>query len=57
MRIFDPQAIILGGAITNQGDNLLLPLKEKMFLEVELEISKLKNDAGLVGAAALAIRA
>lgn len=57
VRIFDPQAIILGGAITNQGDNLLLPLKEKMFLEVELEISKLKNDAGLVGAAALAIRA
>jgi len=56
VRIFEPQAIIVGGAITNEGDNLLLPLKEKVKLKVEIEISKLKNDAGLIGAAVVAMR-
>jgi len=56
IRIFQPEAIVLGGAISNEGDNLLLPLKEKVTLPVEIHISKLKNNAGIIGAAALAAK-
>ena len=60
--IFRPQAILLGGGISNSGDELLLPLVErlnKMIFagdkgpKVELKIASLKNDAGLKGACAL----
>ena len=54
-RIFQPEAIILGGAISNQQENLLLPISKKCTLPVEIKISQLKNDAGVLGAAALAI--
>ena len=53
-RIFQPDCIVLGGAISNEGDNLLIPLKEKVTLPVEIHISELKNNAGIIGAAALA---
>lgn len=58
--IFRPQAILLGGGISNEGDKLIKPLKEYMKQElfaygkapdVEIEISSLKNDAGFLGAA------
>lgn len=55
IRIFQPDAVVLGGAITNQGDKLLIPLKKKVVLPAEITISKLKNDAGIIGAAAMAI--
>ena len=55
VRVFQPEAVVLGGAITNEGDGLLLPIKEKVKLPVELLISPLKNDAGIIGAAAMAI--
>jgi len=50
---FDPQAIVLGGAISNQGENLLLPLKEKLIElhNTKIEVSQLGNDAGIIGAA------
>lgn len=54
VRIFQPDAVVLGGAISNEGDNLLLPLREKITLPVEIEISDLKNNAGVLGAASLA---
>lgn len=55
IRIFQPDAIVLGGAITNEGDSLLNPLKKKVVLPADIIISKLKNDAGVIGAAAMAI--
>lgn len=55
VRVFQPEAVVLGGAITNEDDALLLPIKEKITLPVELLISPLKNDAGVIGAAAMAI--
>ena len=55
VRVFQPEAVVLGGAITNEGDGLLLPIKEKVNLPVELLISPLKNDAGIIGAASMAI--
>jgi len=52
IRVFQPEAVVFGGAITNEQDYLLLPLKEKVHSSAELCISKLKNDAGVIGAAA-----
>lgn len=53
MRIFQPEAVILGGAISEQGDNLLRPIRDKCVLPIDIKISELKNNAGLLGAAAL----
>ena len=53
VRIFQPEIIIIGGAISEQGDNLITPLKEKVTLPVEICVSQLKNDAGVIGAAAV----
>lgn len=57
---FRPEAIILGGGICAEGDVLLAPLKkfiaENAFGEgphVGLHVATLKNDAGIIGAAAL----
>lgn len=60
--IFRPEAILLGGGISNSGDELLIPLVKRLenmvFAgdkgpKVELKIASLKNDAGLKGACAL----
>ena len=60
--IFRPQAIVLGGGVCAQGDNLtnrLIELCEKGHYgyggtpKVDIVIAKLQNDAGLLGASAL----
>lgn len=61
--IFRPEAIIIGGGVCAQGDNLIVPLKQKIQSElfgadfgspeVVLRIAELGNKAGLLGAAAL----
>ena len=57
-----PEAIILGGGVCAQGDNLIRPLKarldEEIYAgkrgpEVKLLIASLENSAGTLGAAAL----
>lgn len=62
INIFQPEAIALGGGISAQGQNLLLPLKKKMVTEIyggenalvtDLRICELGNDAGIIGAAML----
>ena len=53
VNIFGPDAIVLAGGITNVGDRLLVPLKEKLATDVRIEISSLQNDAGSLGAAML----
>ena len=59
-----PEAIILGGGVCAQGDNLLIPLRKHldreifagtMGPEVKLLIATLGNTAGILGAAALLI--
>lgn len=54
INIFDPDMIVLSGGITNAGDALLTPLKAAMNTDTEITVSKLKSDAGTVGAALLA---
>ena len=51
--IFDPDMFILSGGITNMGSLLLDPVKKHLKTEIPVEISVLKNDAGIIGAAML----
>ncbi len=51
--VFGPDAIILSGGITKQGDKLLKPLKERIMMDIRLDISSLQNTAGSIGAAML----
>lgn len=62
INIFAPEAIILGGGVCNEGDALLMPLKEQVIAKcyggdlihhAEIAIATLGNDAGLIGAAML----
>ena len=54
LNIFEPDAIVIGGAISNQEENLLAPIREKVGMPIELFTSRLKNDAGVIGAAVVA---
>lgn len=50
--IFRPDVIVIGGAISNEGEYLTVPLNEKMGEKsVIIATSKLKNDIGIIGAA------
>ena len=60
--IFRPAAILLGGAISKEGERLTVPLQKKMNAEafgskfnpgIAVKIASLRNDAGILGAAAL----
>ena len=58
IRVFDPQAIVLGGAISNEGETLLNPLIKKLPQNQNrhIIISHLGNDAGIIGAASLCMK-
>lgn len=58
--VFKPEAILLGGGVCKQGENLTVPLTERVKklayggdLRSEIKIASLGNDAGLIGAAML----
>ncbi|HAL63845.1 MAG TPA: glucosamine-6-phosphate deaminase [Clostridiales bacterium] len=53
VNIFGPDAVVLAGGVTRQGDKLLNPLKKLIKTDVRLEISTLQNDAGALGASQL----
>lgn len=60
INVFKPEAILLGGGVCKQGENLTTPLKERLAkmvyagdLKTEIKIASLGNDAGLIGAAML----
>ncbi len=61
INIFQPQVLVIGGAISKEGDYLLNPIKKIVeecrysndFTHTELRIAKLGNDAGIIGAALL----
>ncbi|MCL1789306.1 MAG: ROK family protein [Oscillospiraceae bacterium] len=64
INIFQPDIICIGGGVCNEGDNLLIPLKELVSGGVfsrdskkntEIAICRLGNDAGIIGAAMLSI--
>ena len=60
--VFRPEAVLLGGGVCAQGDNLVKPLQEKLDKDifagdlgpkVKILIAELENSAGILGAAAL----
>ncbi len=60
VNIFQPNVIVIGGGVSKEGENLLVPLREKMkertFYIGDLKAAKLVaaetgNDAGIIGAA------
>lgn len=62
INIFQPDILCIGGGVCNEGDTLLLPVKDLVKQEVytknsrkntEIVIAKLGNDAGIIGAAFL----
>lgn len=62
INLFQPEVLCIGGGISNEGDNLLKPLikiveKERYSRysnnQTKICIAKLKNDAGIIGAALL----
>lgn len=63
INIFQPEVLTIGGGISGEGDYLIIPLKEKLtheiyskdgVLKTDIRIAELGNDAGIIGAAALA---
>ena len=64
INIFQPDILCIGGGVCNEGDPLLVPMKEIVDREVytrnspkntEIVIAKLGNNAGLIGAAFLGL--
>ena len=64
INIFQPQYICIGGGICNEGDTLMIPLKEKVYRNIYNRNAQpedqtvilraaLGNDAGIIGAALL----
>ena len=62
VNIFHPQLVLLGGGLSAQKETLLAPLREILLSQSfggtkaqipELEIAKLGNEAGMIGAAGL----
>lgn len=59
INILQPEVICIGGGLSNEGENLLSPLREKIQLELgdtfsnntKILKAKLGNDAGIIGAA------
>lgn len=57
INIFDPEAILISGGLSNEGDNLINPLKSRIPNFNSIRTAALKNDAGLIGAAAISLDA
>ena len=63
VNIFQPDVLVIGGGISKEGDYLLNPVKEyvekhnyaKGLPQTELKIATLMNDAGIIGAALVAM--
>ena len=62
INIFQPNILSIGGGVSNEGENLMAPLRELVDslqftsanpVKTELKIAELKNDAGIIGAASL----
>lgn len=62
INIFQPDILCIGGGVCNEGDTLLIPLKEKVAEQIysknstkntEIVICSLGNEAGIIGAAML----
>jgi len=62
VNVFQPEVICLGGGVSNAGEKILRPIRKKIKdysfarfgkKQTEVQIAKLGNDAGIIGAALL----
>lgn len=53
VNVFSPDTIVLSGGLSEAGKALSAPLVEKLGSNVKIKISRLGNDAGIIGAALL----
>lgn len=62
VNIFQPEVLCIGGGISKEGDNLIVPLKKyvdgdnygrNLDKKVDIKVAELGNDAGIIGAAFL----
>ena len=62
IHLFQPEVLSIGGGISNEKDNLLNPIKERIkgdtysrdnIKATDIRIAQLRNDAGIIGAAVL----
>lgn len=62
INLFQPQVLCIGGGVSNEGENLLQPIRKRVenkrysfysSEQTEICIASLKNDAGIIGAALL----
>ncbi len=51
--LLQPDIVLLGGAISSEGERLLVPLNKKLKTDTYVKIAKLGGDAGIIGAAML----
>ncbi len=59
VNIFQPNKVVIGGGISNEGEYLLAPIREyvkkydynRLFTPVQIDAATLLNDAGIIGAA------
>ena len=62
VNIFQPNKIVIGGGVSNEGEYILKPIREyvrkydynKLFEQVKIDVATLFNDAGIIGAALVA---
>ena len=59
---FQPDILCIGGGVCNEGDPLMIPLREAVYQQIysknsakttKIEVCRLANDAGIIGAAML----
>lgn len=63
INIFQPEVLVLGGGVSNERDNLILPLtalvEERRYTrdmpQTVIKVAELGNDAGIIGAAMLGL--
>lgn len=64
VNVLRPDAVLIGGRVSAQGETLLLPLRERVrsavfggmdYAPTEILAASLGNDAGIIGAARLAV--
>ncbi len=63
INVFQPAVVCIGGGISGEGDNLLIPLRQRLKYtsfgagesRTRVEIAKYRNDAGIIGAGLLGL--
>ena len=53
VNVFNPDLVVISGGLSEAGEALSKPLLEKLGANIKIELSKLGNDAGVIGAALL----